>query len=119
MDIIFLNDLRVDTVIGIYDWERRIKQTVIFDFEMGTDIRKAAASDTIEDTLNYKAVAKRVIEFVEASEFQLVETLAERVAQLILGEFNVPWLRLKLNKVGAVRYARDVGVIIERGTRTT
>lgn len=118
MDIIFLNDLRVDTVIGIYDWERRIKQAVIFDFEMGTDIRKAAASDTIEDTLNYKAVAKRVIEFVETSEFQLVETLAERVAQLILEEFNVPWLRLKLNKVGAVRYARDVGVIIERGART-
>ena len=117
MDIIFLNDLRVETVIGIYDWERRIKQMVIFDFEMGTDIRKAAASDTIEDTLNYKAVAKRVIEFVETSEFQLVETLAERVAQLILGEFDVPWLRLKLNKVGAVRSARDVGVIIERGTR--
>jgi dihydroneopterin aldolase len=118
MDIIFLNDLRVDTVIGIYDWERRIKQTVIFDFEMGTDIRKAAASDHIDDTLNYKAVAKRVIEFVEASEFQLVETLAERVAQLILDEFDVPWLRLKLNKVGAVRYARDVGIIIERGTPT-
>lgn len=115
MDIIFLNDLRVDTVIGIYDWERRIKQTVIFDFEMGADIRKAAASDRIEDTLNYKAVAKRVIEFVGASEFQLVETLAERVAQLILDEFDVPWLRLKLNKVGAVRYARDVGIIIERG----
>lgn len=119
MDIIFLNDLRVDAVIGIYDWERRIKQTIVFDMEMGTDIRKAAASDTIDDTLNYKAVAKRVIEFVEGSEFQLVETLAERVAQLILDEFAVPWLRLKLNKVGAVRYARDVGVIIERGVRTS
>ena len=117
MDIIFLNDLRIETVIGIFDWERRIKQTVIFDFEMGTDIRKAAASDTIDDTLNYKAVAKRVIEFVETSEFQLVETLAERVAQMIMSEFKIPWLRLKLNKVGAVRYARDVGVIIERGTR--
>jgi len=118
MDIIFLNDLRVDTVIGIYDWERRIKQTVIFDFEMGADIRKAAASDHIDDTLNYKAVAKRVIEFVGSSEFQLVETLAEKVAQLILDEFEVPWLRLKLNKVGAVRYARDVGIIIERGRRS-
>jgi dihydroneopterin aldolase len=117
MDIIFLNDLRIDAVIGIFDWERRVKQTLVFDFEMGADIRKAAASDHIDDTLNYKAVAKRVIEFVEASEFQLVETLAERVAQLILEEFKVPWLRLKLNKVGAVRYARDVGVIIERGTR--
>ena len=117
MDIIYLRDLRIETVIGIYDWERRMKQTVIFDFEMATDIRKAAASDSIDDTLNYKAVAKRVIEFVQASEFQLVETLAERVAQLILDEFQVPWLRLTLNKTGAVRFARDVGVIIERGSR--
>jgi dihydroneopterin aldolase len=82
---------------------------------MGADIRKAAASDAIEDTLNYKAVAKRVIAFVEESQFQLVETLAERVAELVLREFQIPWLRLRLNKAGAVRGARDVGVIIERG----
>jgi len=115
MDIIFLSDLRIDTVIGIFDWERRIKQTVIFDLEMGADIRKAASSDHIDDTLNYKAVAKRVIHFVEASEYQLVETLAEKVAELILSEFDVPWIRLKLNKTGAIRGAKDVGIIIERG----
>jgi dihydroneopterin aldolase len=117
MDIIFLTDLRIDTVIGIFDWERRIKQTVIFDLEMAADIRKAAATDSISDTLDYKAVAKRVIQFVEESEFQLVETLAEKVAQLILDEFTVPWVRVKLNKTGAIRGARDVGIIIERGQR--
>ncbi|MDY6979655.1 MAG: dihydroneopterin aldolase [Pseudomonadota bacterium] len=117
MDIIYLNDLRIDTVIGIYDWERRIKQTVVLDLEMGADIRQAAASDHIDDTLNYKAVAKRIIGFVEESEYQLVETLAEKVAEIILGEFNVPWVRIRLNKQGAVRGARDVGVIIERGTQ--
>lgn len=115
MDIIYLTDLRIDTVIGIFDWERRIKQTVVFDLEMGADIRKAAASDHIDDTLDYKAVAKRIISFVEESEFQLVETLAEKVAAIILDEFKVPWVRVKLNKQGAVRGARDVGVIIERG----
>jgi len=115
MDIIFLRDLRIETIIGIYDWERRIKQTVSLDLEMGADIRKAAASDHIDDTLNYKAVAKRLIEFVGASEYQLVETLAERIAELVLDEFNVPWLRLTVNKTGAVRGARDVGIIIERG----
>lgn len=114
MDIIYISDLRIDTVIGIFDWERRIKQTVVFDLEMGADIRKAAASDHIDDTLDYKAVAKRIISFVEESEFQLVETLAEKVAAIILDEFEVPWVRVKLNKQGAVRGARDVGVIIER-----
>ena len=117
MDIIFLSELRIDTVIGIFDWERRIKQTVIFDVEMAADIKKAAATDSIEDTLDYKAVAKRIIQFVEDSEFQLVETLAESVAQMILSEFNVPWVRLKLNKTGAIRGARDVGILIERGQR--
>jgi dihydroneopterin aldolase len=117
MDIIYLNDLRIDTVIGIYDWERRITQTVSFDLEMATDIRRAASSDSIEDTLDYKAVAKRLISFVGESKFQLVETLAEQVAGIILNEFNVPWVRVRLNKKGAVRYAGDVGIIIERGTR--
>lgn len=117
MDIIYLNDLRIDTVIGIFDWERRIRQTVVFDLEMGADIRRAAASDDIADTLNYKAVAKRLIQFVSESEFQLVETLAEKVAAIILDEFDVPWVRVRLNKQGAVRGARDVGVIIERGVR--
>lgn len=117
MDIIFLRDLRIDTLIGIYDWERRVKQTISLDLEMATDIRKAAATDAIDDTLNYKAVAKRIIAFVETSEFQLVETLAERITEIVLAEFNVPWVRLTLNKTGAVRGARDVGVIIERGAR--
>lgn len=117
VDIIYLHDLRIDTVIGVFDWERRIKQTVILDLEMATDIRKAAATDQLDDTLNYKAVAKRLIQFVEESEFQLVETLAERVADIVLSEFDVPWLRLRLNKQGAVRGARDVGVIIERGQK--
>ena len=117
MDIIFLADLRIETVIGVFDWEREIKQAVVFDLQMAADIRKAAASDQLEDTLDYKSVAKRIIEFVEASDFQLVETLAERVANIILNEFNVPWVRVQLNKQGAVRGARDVGVIIERGEK--
>ena len=117
MDIIYLRELRVETVIGIYEWERRIRQPVIIDLEMAADIRGAAATDNIEDTLNYKAVAKRLVAFVENSEFQLVETLAERLAEIVMSEFGVPWLRLEVNKKGAVRGARDVGVIIERGQK--
>lgn len=115
MDIIFLQDLRIKTIIGIYDWERATRQTISLDLEMATDIRKAAASDSIEDTLNYKAVAKRLIQLVEESDFQLVETLAERITDIILNEFDVPWVKLHLHKLGAVRGAKDVGIIIERG----
>ncbi len=118
MDIIFLRDLRIDTIIGIYDWERSTRQTVSLDLEMATDIGKAAATDHIDDTLNYKDGAKRLIAFVGESEFQLVETLAERICALVLEEFQVPWVRLTLNKGGAVRGAKGVGIIIERGTRT-
>lgn len=114
-DIVYLTDLKIDTVIGIFDWERRVRQTVSFDLEMAADVARAAATDSIEDTLDYKAVAKAVIEFVRGSDFQLVETLAERVAALILEDFGVPWVRLKVNKRGAIRGARDVGVVIERG----
>lgn len=117
MDIIYLRDLKVATVIGIFDWERRVRQTVSIDLDMAADIAAAAASDHIDDTLNYKAVAKRVIAFVEESEFQLVETLAERIAGIVLDEFAVPWVRVTVNKPGAIRGARDVGVVIERGTR--
>jgi len=117
MDIIYLSDLRIETIIGIFDWERRVKQTISLDIEMATDIRKAAASDHIDDTLDYKAVAKRLIDYVGDSEFQLVETLAERITEIILQEFSVPWVRLRLNKQGAIRGARDVGVLIERGTK--
>jgi dihydroneopterin aldolase len=113
-DRIFIRDLRTETIIGIFDWERKLRQTLSFDLEFPGDCRRAAASDRIEDTLNYKSVAKRVLAFVEASEYQLVETLAEQVAQLILREFAVEWVRVTLNKPGAVRGSRDVGVAIER-----
>lgn len=114
-DIVFIEDLRIQTVIGVYDWEREITQTVSLDLEMAFDIRNAAASDAIADTLDYKSVAKRLIQFVEASEFQLVEALAEHCAQIVLDEFPVNWLRLKLSKPGAVRGSSAVGVVIERG----
>ena len=116
MDIVFINDLRIETIIGIYDWERKVKQTISLDLEMGTDIRKSAETDTIEDTLNYKAVAKRLIAFVGESEYQLVETLAEKIAEIVLQEFNVPHVKLTVRKPGAVRGSRDVGVVIERGS---
>ena len=118
MDIVFIRELRIETVIGIYDWERKIKQPVVLDLEMGSDISRAAASESIDDALDYKAVSKRLIQFVSESEFQLVETLAERCAQIVLDEFDVPWVRLTLNKIGAVTGARDVGVIIERGQKS-
>lgn len=117
MDIVFIEDLRIDTVIGIYDWERRVRQTVALDIEMAFDNTKPAASDRIEDTLDYKAVSKRLIAFVEGSSFQLVETLAERCAAIVRDEFGVAWVRLKLSKPGAVRGSKAVGVHIERGVR--
>ena len=114
MDKIFLTDMRIDTVIGIWEWERKIRQTVAVDLEMSADIRKAAASDEVQDTLNYKKVAKRVQQFVSDSSYQLVETLAEKVAAVIIDEFDVDWVRVRVNKPGAIRGARDVGVDIER-----
>lgn len=117
MDIIFLHDLRIETVIGIWEWERKIRQTVAIDLEMAADIRKAAATDSVDDTLNYKLVAKRLQQFVGESGFQLVETLAEKIAGIVLDEFDVAWVRVRVNKPGAIRGARDVGVIIERGSR--
>ena len=117
MDIVFIRQLEIETVIGIYDWERKIRQTVVLDLEMSTDVRRAAASERIQDALDYKAVAKRLQQFVSESEFQLVETLAERCAEIVLGAFSVNWVRLTLNKSGAVTGAQDVGVIIERGVK--
>jgi dihydroneopterin aldolase len=117
MDIVYIRELQVETIIGIYDWEREVRQTVSLDLEMGTDIRAAATTEDIDNTLNYKTVAKRLIAFISESEFLLVETMAEEIAQIVQNEFNVPWLRLRLSKPGAVRGARDVGVIIERGNR--
>lgn len=118
MDKVFIEALEIECVIGIYDWERRIRQPIVLDIEMGFDNRRSAASDAIEDTLDYKAVSKRLIEFVAASDFGLVETLAERCAAIITEEFQVPWVSLKLSKPGAVRGARAVGIRIER-TRGT
>ena len=114
MDKVFIEGLEIEALIGIYDWERRIRQPLLFDIEMAFDNRRPAASDAIADTLNYKDVSKRLIEFVSQSDFGLVETLAERCAAIILDEFEVSHVRLKLSKPGAVRGARAVGVIIER-----
>ena len=118
MDHVFIEGLEIEALIGIYDWERRIRQPLVFDIEMAFDNRVPAASDAIGDTLNYKAVSKRVVEYVAASDFGLVETLAERVAAIILEEFGVQRVRLKLSKPGAVRGARAVGVMIERTAAT-
>lgn len=116
-DLVFIEDLRIQTVIGIYDWEREITQTVSLDLKMAFDITTAGKTDAIADTLDYKAVSKRLIQFVETSEFQLVEALAEHCANIVLEEFPVTWLRLKLSKPGAVRGSSAVGVIIERGDK--
>lgn len=117
MDIVFIEDLRIETVIGIYDWERKIRQTIAIDLEMAFDNRKPAASDKIDDTLDYKSVSKRLITFVENSHFELVETLAERCAEIVMQEFGVLWLCLKLSKPGAVTGSKAVGVRIERGRK--
>ena len=117
MDIIFLGGLEIETIIGIYDWEREIKQRVVLDIEMAFDIQKAAETDDIQHTLDYKAVSKRIIAFVEESGFFLVEKLTSEIADIIVNEFNVPWVKITLNKKGAIRGASDVGIIIERGQK--
>jgi dihydroneopterin aldolase len=114
MDKIFIHALKTEAIIGIFDWERQVRQTVLIDLELSADIRKAAMSDSIDDTLNYKRVAKRVLSFVEASQFHLVETLSEHIAMLIIEDFGVSWVRVALSKPGAIRGSRDVGIIIER-----
>ena len=117
MDKIFLHELKVETIIGIWEWERKIRQTVVIDLEMSADIARAAATDDVADTLNYKSVAKRLQQFVGESSFQLVETLAERIAGIVREEFDVAWVKVTLHKPGAIRGSRDVGIIIERGER--
>jgi dihydroneopterin aldolase len=113
-DRIFLRGLAIDCIIGFIDWERRVKQTVVIDLEMTVDCRRVAVHDAVADTLNYKTVAKRLISFVEGSSFNLVETLVERIAAVILDEFGVAWVRVTVSKPGAIRGSRDVGVTIER-----
>jgi len=117
VDIIYLHGIKIECVIGLWEWERRIRQTITIDLDMATDVARAAASDALQDMLDYKAVSKRVQAFVGESSFQLVETLAERIAALLREEFEIPWCRVKINKKGAVRGARDVGVVIERGSK--
>ena len=117
MDIIFLGGLEIETIIGIYDWERETKQKIILDIEMAFDIQKAAETDDVQYTLDYKTVSKRLIYFVETSQFLLVEKLISEIANIIRNEFNVPWVKITLNKKGAIRGARDVGIIIERGEK--
>jgi len=114
MDKIFIHALKTEAIIGIFDWERQVKQTVIIDIEISSNVRKAALSDSIDDTLNYKRVAKRVLAFVEESQFHLVETLAEHIAMLLLEDFGLAWVRISLSKPGAIRSSRDVGVLVER-----
>ena len=117
MDIVFIRQLRLEAVIGIHDWERERPQPLVMDLELAADVRRAAASDRIQDALDYHAVSRRITEYVAGSDFQLVETLAERCAELLQREFHVRWLRLVLHKPGAVDNAASVGVIIERGSR--
>jgi dihydroneopterin aldolase len=113
-DKIFLTALRTECIVGIWDWERKVKQTVVVDLEMGCDIRKAALSDHIDDTVDYKQVSKRLLSFIGESQYQLVETLTENIARIVITEFDVPWVRVRLNKQGAIRNSRDVGILIER-----
>ena len=114
MDKIFLRELEVEAVIGIWAWERKIKQIVSIDLEMATDVRRAAETDNIEGALNYRDVAKRLISFVGSSEFQLVESLAEAIARIIVTEFGVPWVKVSVTKPGAVEGSKEVGAMIER-----
>jgi dihydroneopterin aldolase len=113
-DKIFLNQLRTECIVGIWEWERQVKQAVVIDLEMACDVRKAAQTDCIDDTIDYKRVSKRLLSFVGESQFQLVETLTENIARIIVTEFAVSWVRVRLNKQGAIRNSRDVGIMIER-----
>lgn len=115
-DTIFLHGLKVETIVGVWDWERKIRQTVSIDIEMGADLRRAAETDNIDDTLDYKAVAKQVQQMVVDSEFQLIETMAEKIAEFVLTEFEVTWIQVRVSKPGAIRGAKDVGVLIRRST---
>ncbi len=114
MDRIFLTELKVETIIGYYDWERQVRQTVLVDLELATDVAAAAVHDDIGRTLNYKNVAKRTLQFVGESQFHLLETLAERLAATLVREFDLAWLKVTLHKPGAIRNSRDVGIVMER-----
>jgi dihydroneopterin aldolase len=114
VDKIFLRELRIETIIGFWEWERRIKQIVSIDLEIGTDARVAAACDGIAGTLNYEQLAKRLMEFVGASHYHMVEALATAIGEIVIREFGAPWVKISVAKPGAVPAAREVGVVIER-----
>lgn len=116
-DILFIRQLRVDTVIGVHDWERKITQTLVLDIEIACDIRSAAASDALNDAVDYYRVSMRLIELGRNARFELVERFAETAATILQEEFAAPWVRLRVAKPGAVPEAADVGVLIERGAR--
>ena len=116
-DIVYIRELEVETIIGIFDWEREVKQIVSLDLDMVHDIAKAGETDDIEYALNYKSISKRLIAFIEKSEYFLIEALAEAVTSIVINEFSVPWVRLRISKPGALRGSKDVGVIIERGSK--
>ena len=113
-DIVFLRGLAIETTIGFFEWERHVKQTVVIDMEFPVDCARAASSDTVQDTVDYKSIAKRTIQYVGEAQFHLVETLAHKLAMTLIEEFGIAWIRMSLNKPGAIRGSRDVGVAIER-----
>ena len=113
-DKIFLEQLEVKCRIGIFDWERKIKQKIVLDLEFPADIRRAARRDRIEDTINYKNIAKETIAFVSSSEFFLIETLAEKLAGRLLKKFKLAQIKIRLSKPGAIRGAKNVGIEIVR-----
>ncbi len=113
-DKIFLEALEVTCIIGIFDWERKTPQKILIDLEFPANIRRAAKRDRIEDTVDYKRIAKRILTFAGASRFQLIETLAEKLAALLLKEFALKEVTLRISKPGAVRGSKNVGVEITR-----
>jgi dihydroneopterin aldolase len=117
MDILYIRNLKVDAVVGIFSWEKRIRQPLHLDLEIAIDIRKAAATDDIQYALDYKTVSTRLTQFISQSEWHLIETLAEKIAALLMSEFGVTWLRLKLSKPAALPTADSVGLMIERGDK--
>ena len=115
MDTVFIRGLKAKAVIGVFDWEKQIRQNLVLDLDLRADVAHAAASDALENAVDYKAISQRVVEFVEDSQFQLVESMAEAVASIIREEFAVSWVRVRIAKPFAVRTAQEVGVVIERG----
>ena len=117
MDIIYIHGIKCECVIGVWEWEKAITQTLYIDLDVATDITKSAKTDDLADTLNYKDIADRVIEYAKENQFDLIETLIERISEVILSEFDVPWVRIKLDKGGAVKNVKNVGILIERGVK--